>query len=178
MDPGLGIKKGGREVRVLLEGWKEQAWLRASTIAEEGVSGGRTSQTRGLLGKEQEPKLEKEEGEKDGGGEEGCWTSFLDVHKTPHPHSHPSSGQWPGHCQGLVVSCRGCVPRRHSRERLRKGERSRRGSLLLSFCCVLGPVPGSSQTVSHLIIITTLRGRNPGFQFPVRKWRLRVKQFS
>jgi hypothetical protein len=38
-------------------------------------------------------------------------------------------------------------------------------------------LPGNSQTVSHLIIITTLWGRNPGFYFPMRKLRLRMKQF-
>lgn len=94
-------------------------------------------------------------------GGEGCGTSFLDVHKTvpPPPPSPPpptpSPGQWPGHCQGLALSYRGCVPRRHSRERLRRERKAEEG-LLLSFLCVLGPVPGSSQTVSHLIIITTL----------------------
>lgn len=43
----------------------------ARTTAEERASGGRNSQTRGLLGKE-EPKLEKGDGER-GGGRRRLW---------------------------------------------------------------------------------------------------------
>lgn len=59
---------------------------------------------------------------------ETFWTSTRRL-STPDPR------QWPGHCQGLALSYQGCVSKRHSGERLRKGEKSRRGSVSeLSLC--------------------------------------------
>lgn len=50
----------------------------------------------------------------------------------------PIPGQWPGHCQGLTLSYRGCVPRRHSRESRGKERKGRRGSASELLLCA-GP---------------------------------------
>jgi hypothetical protein len=64
-------------------------------------------------------------------------------------------GQEPGQYQGLALSflrthsqeaCQGEAEDRYKQKRL----------YFLSFYIVLGSLPGNSQTVSHLIIITTL----------------------
>lgn len=91
MDPGLGLRKGGRETGALVGGLKQSSLPGGGggggrrTTAEEGESGGRNSQTRGLLGKEQEPKLEKGDGERGGGRRRRLWDQLSGCPQDRHP---------------------------------------------------------------------------------------------
>lgn len=85
------------------------------------------SQARELSGKEGRGR------EAVGGGEEHCWTSFVDVHEMCPHHSHPRAVARALPRPGSVL------PSMYSQEALpgepRKGEKSRRGSASeLSLC--------------------------------------------
>lgn len=89
----------------------------------------RNSQARGLSGKEGR-------GREAVGGEEHCWSSFVDVHEMRPHHSHPRAVARALPRPGSVL------PRMCSQEALqgepRKGEKSRRGSASELLLCA-GP---------------------------------------
>lgn len=91
---------------------------------------------------------------KGGGGERLTKTNWFPWIALGQPRRTVTSGQ--GSTQSLALQ--GLAPRRHFRERLEKdvGRRGRNKVYFLSFYSVLGPMPGNSQTVSCLIIITIL----------------------
>lgn len=68
-------KRKEEEVSFLVGARKQQAWRRASATTEEQPGQGAVGERRG-----------KEVVE---GGEEHCWTSFVDVHEMCPHHSHP-----------------------------------------------------------------------------------------
>lgn len=109
---------------VLVGAQKQQAWRRASSTTGEqpgqGAVGGKQGRGREAVG----------------GGEEHCWTSFVDVHEMCPHQSHPRAVARALPRPGSVL------PRMCSQEALqgepRKGEKSRRGSASELLLCA-GP---------------------------------------